>query len=91
MKHVSFNCPQLGHLTKMGVAASALMLQSSLACAQETSFAPLAEQFGPLNAEGGDRHTPQRVLPILQTTSDAAQALIAAPYSPYWNLAPTKR
>ncbi|WP_390913837.1 alpha/beta hydrolase fold domain-containing protein [Pseudosulfitobacter sp. SM2401] len=89
MKHVSFNRPKFGHLTKMAVAASALMLQSSLAIAQEAQFAPLAEQFGPLNAQTGDRHTPQRVLPIPQTASEAAQALIAAPYSPYWNLAPT--
>lgn len=88
MKHELFSVQKSASIARVGIAALALACMTNVALAQETDFATLAEQVGPMNAEGGDRNTPQRVLSIPETASAPAQELIAAPYSLFWNLAP---
>ncbi len=56
--------------------------------AQQDGFAARAAVLGPANAAAGPRTVPGRSVPVPGTVSPAAQAQIAAPYSPFWNLAP---
>ena len=62
---------------------------SSTAIAQGDGFAEIAAKQAQHNATLGARHVPGGTIPVPANTSTAAQALIAAPYSPFWNVAPT--
>lgn len=80
------------------VASSLLVLASTLSLVgaaaaqdapQDAGWAELAEAQGAANAAPGPRQVPGRVIPVPGTVSEAAQGLIAAPYSPFWNAAGT--
>ncbi len=67
----------------LGVGLIALL--ASRSAAQDTSDASLAERQSAANVEPGSRRVPARTVPVPETISSEAQALIAAPYSPFWN------
>lgn len=73
---------------KLLAATVVLTVAGSPVFAQEADFAGLAAEQGEANASVGDRRVPGRSIPVPTTVSAAAQKLIAAPYSPFWNVAP---
>lgn len=81
--------PVIGHSTAALLAAAvAVTGTSSTAIAQDNAFAEIAVAQAQLNATEGGRQVPGRMIPVPGETSTAAQALIASPYSPFWNVAP---
>ncbi|WP_299654864.1 alpha/beta hydrolase fold domain-containing protein [uncultured Jannaschia sp.] len=61
------------------------LLLAATASAQEADFSALTEAQSALNAAPGLRQVPGRAIPVpTEGVSPAMQALIAAPYSPFW-------
>lgn len=86
----SQNRPVAGsHTATLLVAAFAVVGTTSAAIAQDDGSGEIATRQAQVNATLGDRHVPSRTIPVPANNSTAAQALIAAPYSPFWNVAPT--
>lgn len=82
---------QLRRLAGTAVRASYLscltagLLLAAPASAQEADVAALAEAQAALNAAPGIRQVPDQAIPVpVEGVSPAMQALIAAPYSPFW-------
>ena len=72
-----------GALTIMAGAASVPLVATGLAAA-DPDAAGLAQ--GALNSKPGARTVPARVIPVPAGLDAATSALVAAPYSPFWNL-----
>lgn len=77
-----------GALRSSTLAATVAALLAGGAAAQDAEsadFVALAEAQSAANAEPGPRQVPGRAVPVPEGVSAEAQALIAAPYSPFWN------
>ena len=78
---------ELGRIpVRSGIVAAALFcVLAGPTSAQDDGFAALAERQSAANSQPGPRQVPARAVPVPGGVSEAARAMIAAPYSPFWN------
>lgn len=77
-------------LRTSALATGLLALLAQGALAQNADLAALAAKQSVANAGAGPREVPRRAVPVpTEGATPEAQALIAAPYSPFWNAAGT--
>jgi acetyl esterase/lipase len=70
------------------VTALALSTVSVPTYSQEAVPSPLQVEQGDANSSVGPRAVPGRLIPVPNTVSEDAKAMIASPYGPFWNINP---